>query len=109
MLFVVNAQGVPSKAKIVKVTNAPSFASVGGQVLKRGVTGIGRVEIKMTDSDGNFIRTFSDSSGYFSFTNVPVGKTYTFTASHHSYLLIDTVRTLFVDGDYNGLIFHTSR
>jgi hypothetical protein len=82
----------------------PVTAVVGGRVTSRRGQGISRVYITVEGPDGSR-STFTDRRGGFSFTGLPIGVTYTFSAMERHSVFLNPTQTIYVDGDRSDLSF----
>lgn len=87
---------------------APTAAevTVSGRVLTTdGGRGIRNVVITLTSASGETRKAISGASGYFQFTDVPVGETYVFKADAKRYNFREPTQVRSIVEDTNDLIF----
>ncbi|MGI8409193.1 MAG: carboxypeptidase-like regulatory domain-containing protein [Pyrinomonadaceae bacterium] len=82
--------------------------SVSGRVLTPGGRGIARASITMWDDQGNARNSISNPFGFYSFDDVPAGRTYIFTIASRRYIFNQPSQVLNVDNAYDSLNFFTS-
>ncbi len=80
--------------------------TIGGRAVTAGGRGISKVRISLTDASGN-VRTVSTSSfGYYSFTGVGTGQTYTLTARAKRATFANSPQVVFISGARGDLDFN---
>jgi len=88
-------------------TPPPSVVTIEGRVFTPGGLGIRNAVVKLFDGGSNLLQTSTTSSfGVYSFTNVPVGQTYTLTTGNKRYRFtpkILTITTSLTNVDFIGL------
>lgn len=83
-------------------------ASVSGRVTGPDGNGVSRATVTMTDAEGHARTAVTNAFGYYTFTDVPAGVTYTFVVSAKGYRFGEPViRT--VGDDLTGLDFTLQR
>jgi hypothetical protein len=89
------------------MTLAPTAApaQVSGRVTQPNGRGIFRARVTMTDSQGNIQTEYTNQQGYFTFTSVPGGETYIFTAWHLRYQFEQPSQIQFIGEDNDGINF----
>ncbi len=88
---------------------APSAAevSVSGRITNNSGSGISRVRVSLTKSDGSILTAISNSFGYYRFTNLEVGQTYVLQASSKRFQFQNNPRVISVSDDVLGEDFIT--
>jgi hypothetical protein len=92
----------------VSVQNfAPSAAnvSVGGRVMTADGAGISKTWVSMDDGAGNTRTALTNSFGYYTFDEVPAGRTYVISISNKRYQFENPTRILTVDDTLNDINF----
>lgn len=84
----------PAPITFAPAGTAATGVTVGGRVVNTRGRGIFRVRVRMIDSRGVVRSTFTDSNGFYRFTNVEVGQVLTFSIKHKGYKFNDMVVTL---------------
>lgn len=95
----------------ISVTNfTPTAAevSVGGRVVTAYGIGISNVFVSMTDSFGVTRTAVTGSLGYYSFSDVPVGQTYTISVSSKRYEFANPVQAITVQNAIDNVDFVAS-
>ncbi len=98
---VARPQGAAVDIGSVEVASAASDATVSGRVLAPGGVARSRVVVTLSDKNGVIKTTFTNNFGYFTFTNVPTGQTYSLGAESKQYNF--TPQDVTVNGDVTGL------
>lgn len=86
---------------------APTAAnvSISGRVTTASGRGIGNAHLFLTDSSGVIITMITDSSGYYSFTDVPAGDTYIITVRGKRFTFSQPSQALNVSDDATEVNF----
>ncbi len=85
----------------VEVASMPSNATISGRVLAPGGVARSRVTVTLSDMSGVIKTTLSNNFGYFTFTNVSTGQTYSLSGESKQYNF--TAQNVMVNGDVTGL------
>ena len=75
-------------------------ASLGGRVLTADGRGISRAIIVLTDSNGNTQTAATSSFGYYNFSELEVGRTYTLTISRKGYTFALPTQIITLNEDF---------
>lgn len=86
---------------------ADSLVTLGGRVLTSGGRGISNARIALTDANGTIINVQTNSFGYYRFTNLSPGTTYTITVSSKGYRF-NSPQIVTVDNNRNNFNFIAS-
>jgi hypothetical protein len=84
-------------------TIGSGFYRMEGRVISANSRGVGMAKVKITDGQGTLREVRTNPLGYFLFTNVPGGQTYTVTIGAKRYLFVPRNET--VTGNLTGLVF----
>ncbi|MBS1795948.1 MAG: carboxypeptidase regulatory-like domain-containing protein [Acidobacteria bacterium] len=87
------------------LTPTAANASVGGRVSSADGTGLARVTVTMTGSNGVSRSATTNSFGYYKFDDVPTGDTYIVAAGSKKYLFPNSPRVVSVQNDLTDVDF----
>lgn len=91
----------------VEVASMATSAAVSGRVLSpEGRTAGSRTGVTISDANGDIQTVQTNQFGYFTFTDIPTGQTYTLSASSKRYNF--TPQMVTVNGDVSGIIITAS-
>lgn len=94
-------QGANVDIGSVEVASMATNAAISGRVLAPGGVARSRVTVTLSDMSGVIRTVLSNNYGYFTFTNVPTGQTYSLGAVSKQYNF--TPQDVTVNGDVTGL------
>ena len=83
-----------TQAYRLTISSDPSIVSVSGKVTTAGGTGIPYAAVVMTDQNGISRSALANVFGYYAFPNIPVGGTYTISASSKRYTFAQNLVTI---------------
>lgn len=79
--------------------------TVGGRAIDANGHGISKVTVSMDDGTGLGRTTLTNAFGYYSFEEVPVGRTYSVSVSSKRFQFVTPTRIITVDDAVSGLDF----
>ncbi|MDQ4120631.1 MAG: carboxypeptidase regulatory-like domain-containing protein [Acidobacteriota bacterium] len=103
-------EGNTSEFSACRQVALPTAASVsiGGRIMTAKGRGTSNVLLILTDSTGETRTVMSNAFGYYRFTDVSAGATYTLTASAKRFVFDNPTQTLFVSGEMTEINFLVS-
>lgn len=78
---------------------------IGGRVLTAGGQGISKTLVSLEDGAGFTRTTVTNAFGYYSFDDVPTGRTYSVSVSSKRYQFVVPTRIVALDDEVSGLDF----
>ena len=90
-------------AQVLSPTSAT--VSIGGRALTADGRAINNVRIFLTGAGGETRSAMTNPFGFYTFEDVPVGETYTLSATSKSYVFENPTRILFLTEDEKGIDF----
>jgi len=83
-----------------------AMATAGGRVFSPDGRALANASITMWDSTGNSRSARSNSFGYYSFRDVPVGENYVFEVRSKKYLFSQATQVVYLSEDNNSIDFY---
>lgn len=87
-------------ARLIGVQPTAANATISGMITKSTGGGASQVRVSLIDGMGNTSYAITNSFGYYSFTNVPVGQTYILIANHKFYTFTPSSRVINLMEDF---------
>ncbi len=89
---------------------APTNArvTVGGTVRTASAAAISNATLTLASMDGPMVTATSDTSGRFTFWNVPVGTSYVISVSHPDFVFADPTRVIMLNDAVADIVFTAS-
>ncbi len=98
-----------SDANFTITVNAPAFASVSGRVVTSSGRGIYRTAVTVTNTTTSTVKTvFTNQFGYFSFSDLSVGDSYSLTVARKGYDFPVNTQTFTLNGNITNIVFTSS-
>ena len=97
-----------STCQTIATTVTAGSATIGGRVVSPYGRGLSGATVTMFDVFGGRRTARTNSFGYYSFADVPAGRTYYFQVNSKKYVFEEPIRVLSVEDDFGGLDFYAS-
>lgn len=103
---IVRPQGANVDIGAVEVIAIAANASVRGRAVAPNGSPAGRVLVTISNMSGVIQTSYTNNFGYFAFTGIPTGQTYTLNGISKQYLFNPQIQG--VNGDVTGIVFSAS-
>jgi len=92
-------------ARLIGVQPTAANAIISGRVTRASGSGVSQVRVSIINGQGTVSYAITNSFGYYSFANLPVGEIYILTPNHKSYTFTPSSRVISLLDDFTEADF----